>query len=119
MIYSNQTLGIDLGNSGVPLPTKRTGSQVGPSRFLNYPVLASAVRDEQQVPLSRARFTGTASQTFTIEFFSNKAADPSSCNQGQTYVGSTTVTTGNSGSANFRFVAAPNLGGQTSIGDSH
>ena len=41
-IYSNQTLGIDLGDSGVPLTNKSGGSQVGPNHLLNYPVLTSA-----------------------------------------------------------------------------
>ena len=41
-IYSNQTLGIDLGESGVPLQNNSGGVQVGPNALQNYPVLASA-----------------------------------------------------------------------------
>ncbi len=110
-IYSNQTLGIDLGDSGVPLKNTAAGSQVGPNHVLNYPVLMLASASSVSTTITGS-LTGTAGQTFTIQFFGNTAADPSSYGQGQTYVGLTTVKTDSSGNATFTFVAPSNLGGQ-------
>ena len=110
-IYSNQTLGIDLGNSGVPLTNNAAGSQAGPNHLLNYPVLTSASASSVSTTITGS-LTGTPGQTFTIQFFGNVAADPSSYGQGQTYVGLTTVKTNSSGNATFTFVAPSNVGGQ-------
>src|SRR5439155_25344558 len=72
----------------------------GPNNFQNFPVLPSAVTSG-----SSTTITGTldtlASGPFTIEFFSNDAADPSGYGEGQTYLGSTTATTDGSGHAAF------------------
>ena len=78
---------------------------------MNYPVLNSASASSNSTTITGS-LTGAAGQTFTIQFFSNTATDPSSYGQGQTYVGSTTVTTDSSGNAKFTFVAPSNLGGQ-------
>ena len=43
------------------------------------------------------------SYIFTVEFFSNPAADPSGYGQGQTYLGNATVHTDSSGNATFSF----------------
>ena len=110
-IYSNQTLGIDLGDTGVPLMNHAAGSQVGPNHLLNYPVLTSATASTNSTTITGS-LTGPAGQIFTIQFFSNTAADRSSYGQGQTYVGFKTVTTDSSGNANFTFVAPSNIGGQ-------
>jgi hypothetical protein len=111
-IYSNQTLGIDLGNTGVPLANHAGGSQAGPNHLLNYPVLTSASASSSSTTITGS-VTGTAGQTLTIQFFSNTAADLSGYGQGQTYVGSTTVTTNSSGNASFTFVAPSNIVGQS------
>ena len=111
-IYSNQTLGIDLGNTGIPLKNTASGSQAGPNHFVNYPVLASAAASSVGTTIITGSLTGAAGQTFTIQFFGNTAGDPSSYGQGQTYVGFTTVKTDNAGNATFTFVAPSNMGGQ-------
>jgi Bacterial Ig-like domain (group 3)/Right handed beta helix region len=110
-IYSNQTLGIDLGDTGVPLMNNAEGLQIGPNHLLNYPVLTSASASSTNTTITGS-LTATADQTFTIQFFSNTAAEPSSYGQGQTYIGTTTVSTDSSGHANFTFVAQSNVGGQ-------
>jgi hypothetical protein len=110
-IYSNQTLGIDLGGSGIPLKNNAAGSQVGPNHLLNYPVLTSASASSVSTTITGS-LMGPAGQTFTIQFFANTAGDPSSYGQGQTYVGFTTVKTDTSGNANFAFVTPSNIGGQ-------
>ena len=111
-IYSNQTLGIDLGNTGVPRANHAGGSQAGPNHLLNYPVLTSASASSSSTTITGS-LTGTAGQALTIQFFSNTAADLSGYGQGQTYVGSTTVTTNSSGNASFTFVAPSNIVGQS------
>jgi hypothetical protein len=40
-------------------------------------------------------------QTYTIEFFVSRAADPSGFGEGELYLGSTTLATDSSGNANF------------------
>ena len=46
-------------------------------------------------------YTSVAYATFLVQFFSNLAADPSGRYEGQTYLGSTIVTTGANGSVSF------------------
>jgi hypothetical protein len=100
-IFGNGKLGIDLGDDGVTLnlPGPNPGA---PNDFQSYPVLTSAVST-----LSATTISGTLNSlpdtTFTIQFFSNPAADPSGYGQGQTYLGSTTITTDDSGNASFSF----------------
>ena len=110
-IYANQTLGIDLGESGDPLQDIAGGSQFGPNDFQNYPVLVAAAASTENTTITGS-LTGVPNQTFTIQFFSNATADKSGYGQGQTYVGSLAVKTNGSGAATFSFVAAGNLGGQ-------
>jgi Bacterial Ig-like domain (group 3)/Right handed beta helix region len=109
-IYSNQTLGIDLGESGVPLNNNLGGSQPGPNRLLNYPVLTSASASGDLTTITGS-LTGMAGQVITIQFFSNTTADLSGHGQGQSYIGSISVTPNNGGGV-FTFVAPSNLAGQ-------
>jgi hypothetical protein len=97
-IYGNGTLGIDLGDDGVT-PNHSGGLIPGPNGFENYPVLSSAVSDSATTV--QGTLNAAASETFTIQFFSNPTADPSGHGQGQTYLGSTTVTTDANGNASF------------------
>ena len=57
-------------------------------------------------------FNGDADSTYTIQFFDNPTADPSGYGQGQTLIGTTTVTTDASGNASFQasFSATVNAG---------
>jgi len=110
-IYSNQGLGIDLGNTGVPLQNEPGGPRVGPNRLQNYPVLTSASAFRGGTTITGS-LNSTANQTFTIQFFTNTTPDPSGYGEGQTYVGSTTVTTDGSGNASIGFVAPTNISGQ-------
>ncbi len=101
-IFGN-SFGIDLGGDGVT-PNHSGGAISGPNNFQNYPVLTSAA------PGATTVVTGTlnsgASATFTIDFYANAAPDASGHGQGQTYLGSTTVTTDGSGNASFQATLA-------------
>jgi Bacterial Ig-like domain (group 3)/Right handed beta helix region/Bacterial Ig-like domain len=110
-IYSNKTLGIDLGDRGFPLPNVAGGWEAGPNDLLNFPVLTVAAASNANTMITGS-LTGAPNQTFTIQFFSNATADPTGYGQGQTFVGLTTTRTNSSGTATFTFFAAGNLGGQ-------
>ena len=75
-IYSNQGLGIDLGDTGVPLQNKPGGPHVGPNRLQNYPVLTSASASSGGTTITGS-LNSTPNQTFTIQFFSSTTPDPS------------------------------------------
>ena len=97
-IFGNGLLGIDLGNNGVT--PNHAGFLSGPNDFQNYPVLDSAVVSGSQVTIS-GTFNATANGTFTLDFYANSATDPSGFGQGQTFVGSTVVSTDVNGNASF------------------
>ncbi|MFO1001920.1 MAG: cadherin repeat domain-containing protein [Planctomycetaceae bacterium] len=114
-IYGNSGLGIDLtrdivddtpitANSNVGVTANDTGdSDTGPNGFQNFSVLSSVSSHS-----GSSYFIGTLnsnpSTTYRIEFFSSPAADSSGYGEGQTYLGSTTVTTDASGDASFNVV---------------
>ncbi|MBV9868845.1 MAG: right-handed parallel beta-helix repeat-containing protein [Abitibacteriaceae bacterium] len=120
-ISDNGGLGIDLGANGVTLNQDDGGNTyyAEPNNNQNFPVLTSALSS-----LGSTTVTGTlsshANQTYTVEFFTNATAEPVSdtsldpnglgYGEGQTFLGSTTVTTDSTGVAAFTAnlsIAAP------------
>jgi len=97
-IYSNQALGIDLGNDGVT-PNGQAGRS-GPDRLQNYPLLSSAQTDGTNLTVSGV-LTSTANTTYRVEVFDSPTCDPSGFGQGQVFLGFATVTTDGSGMASF------------------
>ena len=107
-IYDNSRLGINLYNSFDP-PSGLTANDTGDAdegirgnegnRLQNYPVLTSATSGG--FTNVAGTLNGTPNTTFTIEFFANPLIDPSHHGEGQTYLGSTSVTTDASGNASF------------------
>jgi Bacterial Ig domain len=98
-IYGNGALGIDLGDDGVTQNTPG-GPHSGPNDLQNFPVLSN-VATYQGNTYILGTFNSTPSTTFTLQFFANTTADPSGYGQGQSLIGSTTVTTNASGNASF------------------
>ncbi|WP_165226319.1 beta strand repeat-containing protein [Aquisphaera insulae] len=98
-IYGNFGLGIDLGGDGVS-PNLPGGPYDGPNHLQNTPVVESAITTGTAIALA-GTFSGPPSTTLTIQFYANDAADPSGHGQGQTYLGSVTVTTDADGNASF------------------
>lgn len=101
-IYNNGGLGIDLALTTGPEGVTANDAQdadVGPNDFQNTPTLT---RTQVQAN-GKIRVSGTINskplRRYRIEFFSNAAGTTEA--EGQTYVGTTTVRTNSSGSANF------------------
>ncbi len=91
-IYDNGGLGIDLGNDGVT-PNHRHNPSPGPNNLQNFPVLTRARSLPNDHTLVSGRFHSAPNTTFVLDFYASATADPSGHGQGQTYLGSITVTT--------------------------
>lgn len=102
-IFANTGLGIDLGLGGVTA-NDPGDTDTGANELQNFPVLTSAVT-AGGVTTIEGTLNSTPATAFTIEFFANGACDPSNHGEGQSFRGSTTVTTGPTGDASFVFVA--------------
>jgi hypothetical protein len=98
------TLGIDLGNqtgAGLTLNDDQDGD-TGPNTNQNFPLIASAVSAGGDTTVEGS-LNSTPSTTFTIDFYSNSGCTgrPQGFLQGQTYLGSTQVTTAGDGKADI------------------
>lgn len=106
-IYGNGGLGIDLGGSYPTPPTSvllndSQGHANEPNNFQDFPSLSSAVSSTTDTSITGSFSEADEANTpITLDFYSNSTADSSGYGQGQTYLGSTTVTTDNSGNASF------------------
>lgn len=98
-IFANGSLGIDLGAAGNTANDAGDGD-AGSNGLQNYPVISST-----SDICGNAKIHGTLnsapSATFTLEFFSNPSCDASGYGEGQTFLGTTSVTTDGSGNANY------------------
>ena len=98
-IFSNGSLGIDLGEDGVT-PNNSGLTESGPNNLQNYPAFLSAANFG-----SKAAVKGTLSAApgtaYTIQFFAGTVADPSGHGQGQFLLQTITVTIEASGNAAF------------------
>jgi hypothetical protein len=108
-IWPNAGIGIDLGPADGMTANDSVG-HVGPNRYQNYPVLASALLSGGQVSIQGA-LDSTPSTEFRVEFFASATADPSGHGEGQVFLGAVDVTTDASGraaiSATLPFANAP------------
>lgn len=108
-IFSNYGLGIDLvtGSSHVAVfgvtANDPCDADPGPNNFQNFPVITSAAISGGSATV-QGSLNSTASATFTIEFFASSTPDPAGNGEGQTYVGSTTVTTDGGCNGGFNVV---------------
>jgi hypothetical protein len=95
-IFQNQTLGIDLAPVGVNPNNTITAANNGQ----NYPVITSSTVSGSSVTIV-GTLNSNANQGYHLEFFSNAACDASGNGEGQTFLGTTNVTTDAAGSASF------------------
>ncbi len=93
-IFANSNQGIVLSGNGNAL-------QVAP-------VLTSAVSSGSSTVV-QGTLTASPNATYEIQFFANPAADPSGFGQGQTYLGTETVTANGGGVASISFTVKPAL----------
>jgi hypothetical protein len=100
-IYANNDLGIDLiGSNGVDANDLGDGDS-GANNLQNYPVLTSATTDAASTITIAGSLHSAASTNYRLEFFASAAADPSNFGEGETYLGTTGVTTDTGGDATF------------------
>ena len=97
-IFSNASLGIDLGGDGVT-PNDAGDPDTGPDNLQNFPVLTSATPAPGPATTVQGTLNSTPGTAFRIEFFSNSACDPSGNGEGTTFLGFTNVMTDGSGNA--------------------
>ncbi|MBB3207905.1 CSLREA domain-containing protein, partial [Rhodopirellula rubra] len=77
-------------------------ADTGGNSLQNFPVITQAISNGSQITLL-GNFNSVANETFTIEFFTS-ASYANGYGQGQTFVGSISVTTDGSGNAAFNYV---------------
>lgn len=106
-ISNNTDLGIDLGVGGLGCfdeggvtPNDQGDADVGANDLQNFPNLFSASRDDGSITI-RGMLRSTPDTTFTVEFFTNAACDPSGFGEGQEVLGSTVLMTNRGGVATF------------------
>ncbi|PYS60097.1 MAG: hypothetical protein DMF76_14750, partial [Acidobacteria bacterium] len=112
-VHSNAGLGIDLNEDGV---TQNDSCDLdgGPNSRQNFPVIFSATSAGGNT-IIQGTLNSTVQATFTIEFFSSPACDPSGFGQGKSFIGSTTVTTDGSCNAAFNVSFPLSTSGGSSI----
>jgi beta-lactamase superfamily II metal-dependent hydrolase len=96
-IHSNTGLGIDLDPDGVTANDAGDGD-TGANNLQNFPVLTSVSSGSTFI---EGTLNSTPDTEFRLEFFANVACDPSGFGEGETFLGSTMVTTDTIGNANF------------------
>jgi len=100
-IHSNTALGITMVHSGTPFANDVGDADVVPGNHgQNYPVITAVA-----IAAGNATISGTinsnAATPLHLEFFANAACDASGNGEGQTFIGTTDVTTDGSGNASF------------------
>ncbi len=111
-IDNNGELGINLGFSSSPTQNMPGGPFQGPNDLQNYPVLTEVYTVTGVGTVITGTLNSEPNATFTIQLFDNPTPDPSGYGEGQTLLGTTTVTTDANGNASFtaNFSVAVNAG---------
>ena len=109
-IYNNGGFGIDLGSDGAT-PNDLNDVDTGPNNLQNYPVLTSITVTQSNINVV-GTLNSIANTTFRLEFFGNTVNDPSGFNEGQFFLGSSDVTTDDTGNVSFdlNFASGPGAG---------
>ena len=90
-VRGNGSLGIDLGTVGVTA-NDNNDPDSGANSLQNYPVLASATVDAGVTTVG-GQLNSVISRPYTIDFYNAASCDPSGFGEGDTHIGSTSVTT--------------------------
>jgi parallel beta-helix repeat protein len=108
-IFDNGLLGIDLRGSDGPSANDTSDGDAGPNNQQNYPVITDATTVGTVTTIEgtlNSIPSSVTTQTFTLQFFSSPAVDPSGFGEGKTFLGETQVETDAIGNASFTFVPA-------------
>lgn len=97
-IYDSDNMGIDINNNG-PTTNDTNDSDGGPNGRLNYPTYYQITETGGNTKID-FRYLG-APGNYRIEFFSNNTADSPGPGEGETYLGTTNVTSDGSGDQSF------------------
>jgi CSLREA domain-containing protein len=106
-VHDNGDLGIDGGDDGVT-PNDSPDSD----GLTNFPVIDSALVTGSTLTVSGS-LHAEASTGYRLEFFTNASCDPSGNGEGETFVGTTDVTTDGNGDATFTFHPSSLTAGQS------
>jgi CSLREA domain-containing protein len=90
-IHDNGGLGIQLGNSAIPLANDPMDTDTGPNTLTNHPTMISAI--SQYNSQFRASLNAAPGTAYRLDFFTNNACDPSGYGEGHRLVKHVTVTT--------------------------
>lgn len=99
-IFSNGGLGIDLGGDNAVTANDVGDGDSGGNGLQNFPLITSSSFSGGSITIN-GTFNSTANRNFTLRFYQNPTCDPSGNGEGQTYLGSTPVTTDGSGNATY------------------
>ena len=100
--FGNAGLGINFGSGPTanhPWPPGVTPGS-GPNHYQNYPILSSAASGNGYTTI-QGTLNAAPNSIFLVQFFSSSTENLSGYGEGQTYLGSTTVTTDNTSNATF------------------
>jgi CSLREA domain-containing protein len=92
VIFNNTGLGIDLDANGTT-PNDANDTDTGGNNRQNYPVLTASSSPSGGATTVIGSLNSTANTDFRLEFFVNADCDPSGNGEGETFLGSTMVTT--------------------------
>jgi len=107
-IWANGGVGIALiGSSAFAgSPNDSLDTDTGGNGLQNHPVINTATIASGKALVS-GMLNSTPQSTFTLDFYGNPAAEPSVRNEGQVYLGSTTIATDANGDAPFSIAVTP------------
>ena len=100
-------------NSGVT-PNDPTDSDTGPNGYINFPVLNSVTQNGSTATINfNLDAADSPTDQYRVEFFANDQADPSGYGEGQTFLGSATVSNGDNQQTSFTLPNNINLTGKS------
>ncbi len=99
-IFSNGSLGIDLGGDGITANDECDGEN-GVNNLQNYPVISAVNLSGAGNVRIVGRLNTAANLTYTLSFYANQVADPSGFGEGQQFIGMTNVSVPAGCQANF------------------
>ena len=98
-IFANTGLGIDLDPPGLTANDAGDGD-TGANNLQNFPVFTSATSSSGSISIA-GDLNSTATTNFSLQFYANATCDASGNGEGETFLGSTMVTTDGSGNTGF------------------